>query len=138
MDYTQYLNCKILCGGTLLQPWPNFRGNYVIPSPQLKCFSPKPGEDQTGLRRKLKCFFPEIKWRSKKKAKVFTAIWNYIRPEFVGFIRAGRLLIVSSSSAEISMGGRLNLDGGTLNLDGGTLNLDGGTRLPASPLQFKY
>ena len=53
-----------------------------------------------------------------------------IRPEFVGFIRAGWLLIVSSSSAQISMGGRLNLDGGTLNLDGGTLTLDGGTRPP--------
>ena len=105
----QYLNCKILHGGTLLQPWPNFSGNYVIPSPQLN-------EDQN-------------------KKKVFTAIWDYIRPEFVGFIRAGWLLIVSSSSAQISMGGRLNLDGGTLNLDegtqtlnGGTLNLDGGTR----------
>ena len=54
----QYLNCKLLHGGTLLQPWPNFSGNYVIPSPQLKdqkkkvyaknwcVFSPKSGEDQ--------------------------------------------------------------------------------------------
>ena len=66
----------------------------------------------------------------KTKKKVFTAIWNYIRPEFVGFIRAGWLLVVSSSSAQISMGGRLNLDGGTLNIDGETLTLDGGTRPP--------
>ena len=36
--YNQYLNCKILHGGTLLQPWPNaigmlkhFSGNYVFP-----------------------------------------------------------------------------------------------------------
>ena len=65
-------------------------------------------------------------------------MWDYIRPEFVGFTRAGWLLIASSSSAQISMGGRLNLDGGTLNLDGGTLTLDGGTRPPASTLQFKY
>ena len=64
------------------------------------------------------------------KKKVFTTIWDYIRPEFVGFIRAGWLLIVSSSSAQISIGGRLNLDGGTPNLDGGTLTLDGGTRPP--------
>ena len=49
----------------------------------------------------------------RPKKKVFTAIWDYIRPEFVGFIRAGWLLIVSSSSAQISMGGRLNLDGET-------------------------
>ena len=47
-------------------------------------------------------------------------MWDYIRPEFVGFIRASWLLIVSSSSAQISMGGRLNLDGRTLTLDEGT------------------
>ena len=74
----------------------------------------------------MKCFYPEIGWRPKKK--IFIAIWDYIRPEFVGFIRAGWLLIVSLSSAQISKGGRLNLNGGTLNLDGGTLNLDGETR----------
>ena len=85
---------------------------------------------------KLEMFFPRNQVKTKKK--VFTAIWDYIRPKFVGFIRAGWLLIVSSSSAQISMGGRLNLDGGTLNLDGGTLTLDGGTRPPALPLQFKY
>ena len=41
-DYNQYLNCKILRGGTLLQPWPNafgmrkyFSEDYVIPSPKL-------------------------------------------------------------------------------------------------------
>ena len=68
-----------------------------------------------GLRQKLKGFFPEIRWRPKqkqKKEKVFTAIWDYIGPEIVGFIRAGWLLIVSSSSTQISMGGRLDLDGG--------------------------
>ena len=63
----------------------------------------------------------------KTKKKVFTAIWDYIRPEFVRFIRAAWLLIVLSFSAQISMSGRLNLDGGTLNLDEGTLNLDEGT-----------
>ena len=99
--------------GTFLQPWPNFGRNYVIPSPQLKCFSLKSGEDQ------------------KEKKKVFTTIWDYIRQEFVGFIHAGWLLIVSSPYVQISMGGRLNLDGGTLTLDGGTCS-------PTSPLQFKY
>ena len=66
----------------------------------------------------------------KTKKKVFTAVWDYIRPEFVTFIRSGWLLIVSSSSVQISIGGRLNLDGGTLNIDGGTLTLDGGKRSP--------
>ena len=71
-----------------------------------------------------------LKSSEDQNKKVFTAIWDYIPPEFVGFICAGWLLTVSSSSAQISMGGRLNLDGGTLNLDGGTLTLDGGTRPP--------
>ena len=38
----QYLNCKILYGGTLLQPWSNafdiqkyFSEDYAIPSPKL-------------------------------------------------------------------------------------------------------
>ena len=38
----QYLNCKILHGGTILQPWRNafgmrkyFSEDYVIPSPKL-------------------------------------------------------------------------------------------------------
>ena len=80
---------------------------------------------------KIEVFFPQNQVNTKKKRKkVFTAIWDYLLPEFVGFIRAGWLLIVSSSSAKISMGGPLNLDGGTPNLDGGTLTLDGGTRPP--------
>ena len=49
---------------------------------------------------------------SEDQKKVFNAFRDYIRPEFVPFIRAGCLLIVSSSSGQISMGGRLNLDGG--------------------------
>ena len=68
LNYKQYLNCKILHEGTLLQPWPNafglrkyFSENNVIPSPKLN-------EDQKkGLRRKLKCFFFEIRWRPKKE-----------------------------------------------------------------------
>ena len=56
----------------------------------------------------------------------------------LGFIRAGWFFFVWTSSAQISMGRRLNLDGRTLNLDGGTLTLDGGTRPLAFPLQFRY
>ena len=69
----------------------------------------------------------------KTKKKVFNAIWDYFRPEFVEFIRAGWLLLVSSSSVQTSMGERLNFDGETLNLDEGTLTLNGGTLSPASP-----
>ena len=90
----------------------------------------KTKEKKKGLRRKLKCFSRNQVTTQKK---VFIAIWDYIRSEFVGFIRAGWLLIVSSSIAQISMGGRLNLDGGILNVDGGMLTLDGGTRPAAFP-----
>ena len=125
IGYSQYLNCNILHGGTLLLPWPNafgmrkyFSRNYVIPFPKLN-------EDQK------KAFVENwrIRWRPKKK-KVFTAIWDYIWPEFVGFIRAGWLFFVWSSSAQISMGK-------TRNLDGGTLTLDRGTSLPASPYNLR-
>ena len=45
--------------------------------------------------------------RMKTKKRVFTAIWDYIRPDFVEFIRADRQFFVWSSSAEISMGERI-------------------------------
>ena len=118
----QYLNCKILHGGTLLKPWPSFSGDYVIPSPQLN------ENQKKGLRRKLKCFFLEIKWRPQKQ--VFASVWDYIRPEFLEFIRVGWPFFVWLSSVQISLGGRLNLNRGTPNLDGGTLTLDEGTRPP--------
>ena len=36
--------------------------------------------------KKLKSFCPEIKRRpNKNQKKIFTAIWDYIRPEFVEF-----------------------------------------------------
>ena len=63
----------------LLKPWPDalgmrkyFSEDYIIPSPKLN-------EDQKkGLRRrKLKCFFAEIRWRpKKKKKKVFADSWS--------------------------------------------------------------
>ena len=40
------------------------------------------------------------------KKKIFTAIWDYIPPEFVGFIRADKPFFVWSSSIQISMRGR--------------------------------
>ena len=62
--YKQYLNCRILHGGTLLQPWPNafgmrkyFSQGYVIPSPKLN-------EHQ---KKRSSCFSAKIRWRPKKK-----------------------------------------------------------------------
>ena len=67
-------------------------------------FFPKLGEDQKkGLRLQLKCFSP--------RNQFFPAIWYYVRPEFVGFLHAGWLFFVWSSSAQILTVGHLNLDG---------------------------
>ena len=66
--------------------------------------------------------------KKKQNRKMSTALWNYIRPEFEGFIRAYRhffCLIIQ----------RRNFVRSKLNLDGGTLNINRGTRPPASPLQ---
>ena len=52
-------------GGTLLQPSPNFTGDYAIPSPQLNADQKK--KEKKGLRRRLKCVFPEIIVKTKKK-----------------------------------------------------------------------
>ena len=48
-------------------------------------------------------FFPPHRMKTKKR---LTAIWHYIRPELVGFIRANVHFFVWSSSVEISIGGR--------------------------------
>ena len=131
----QYLNCKILHGGTLLQPWPNFSGNYVIPSPQLKGFFPETRwRQKKGLCRKLKYFFPEIKRKPKKKEKRKRLHRN------LGLYSAGICRIYSCCLAlDRSIIRRSSLDGwtskfqwGTLNLDGETLTLNGG-RIPPRP-----
>ena len=114
MDYNQYLNCKILHGGTLLQPWPNAFGKRKYFSEGYVVFAPKLGEDQKKERSS-----PQI-WSVFHSKSIFPTISNYNRPEFVGFIHAGWLFFVWSSSAQISMGVHLNPDGGTLTQDGGT------------------
>ena len=49
-----------------------------------------------GLHQKLKSFCPrnQVKTKQKPKKKVFTAIWDYIRPKFVEIIRADRPFFV--------------------------------------------
>ena len=78
-----------------------FSGNYVFPSLKMS-------EDQKkGLHRKLKSFYPQNQVKTKKK--VFTAIWDYIRLEFVGFMQALFRLLNQRS----------NLEGRTLTIHGG-------------------
>ena len=90
VQYNQYLNCQNLHGGrfcsldqTHSEYEKHLSGNYVI-------LYPKSSEDQNkkGLHRKLKRFCPRNQVKTKKK--VFSAIWDCIRPEFIGFIRANQ------------------------------------------------
>ena len=76
--WNQHLNRKFAALTTL--QW-----NLCNSVPAIEVFFPRNQEktNKKGLCRKWKCFFPEIKWRPNKKKKVFTAIWDYIRPEFL-------------------------------------------------------
>ena len=80
---------------------------------------------------KIEVFFSRNQVKTNKK-KVFTAVWDYIWPElnYCKIYSCWLAIFGLISSEQISMGGRLNLDGGTLNLDEGTLTLDEGTRPP--------
>ena len=78
---------------------------------------------------------PSPKLNEHQKKKVFAENWSGFSSKFGKELK---VLFVWSSSAQISIGGHLNLDGEMLNLDRGTLTLNGGMRPPASPLQFKY
>ena len=100
-----------------------FRVNDVFPSPKLN-----EEQKQESLRRKLKSFFPKSGEDQKKRS--LPQLSTIFGRKFVGSFSPGRLFFLWSSSAQLSMGGRLKIDWGTLNLDGGTLTLDGGTRPP--------
>ena len=117
-SYIQYLNCKILHVGTLLQPWPNafemqkyFSGNYVFPSP-------KSSVDQKKERP-----LPKIKeFLSPKSSKE----QNKGLHRNLGLNSAGICGIYSCRQALL----RLINQRSNLNLDKGTLTLDGGKRPP--------
>ena len=132
--FGQYLNSKILHGGTLLQTWLNLSEDYVNPSTILnKDQKRKKSSQKTEVffRRKIG---EDQKKRSSPTVEVFFYLNHYSRGfwcdiplDFVGLFP----LIIQRSKLD---GGHLNLDGETLNLDEGTLNLDASPR----PLQFKY
>ena len=103
----------------------------IFPPHQLKISKKKRSSPE------LDSFFREIRWKPKRKRSSLQFATIFGR-KYAGSFSPGWLFFLCSSSAQLSMGGRLNFDGRTLTLDGGTLNLDGGTRLSASPLQFKY
>ena len=65
--------------------------------------SSKSSEDQKKSSPKIEQFF-SLKSSEDPKKKLFSAIWNYIQPEFVGFIDADMPFSVWSSSTQISMG----------------------------------
>ena len=109
---------------SLDQLYRKFNGNDEFSSPKLN----EDQKQEKGFRRKLKSFFPEIRCRPKKRSSPQVA--TIFGRKFVGSSGPGWLFFLWSSSAQLWMGGRLNLDGETLNLDGGTLTLDWGTRPP--------
>ena len=105
-------------------------------SPQIEVISPR-----SQAKTKQKSFSPEtevifpqnqVKTKKKRSSPQFATIFGR---KFVGSFSPSWLFFLWSSSAQLLMGGSLNLDGGTLNLDGGTLTIDGGD---ASLLQFEY
>ena len=114
--YNQYLCCKILHRGTLLQPWPNafgmqnyFSGNYVFPSPKSS------KDHKKGLHRKLKSFCPRIQVKTKKKKKKKKKHLH----RNLELNSAGICGIYSCLQALFCLiNQRSNLDEGTLNLDG--------------------
>ena len=69
--------------------------------------SPKSREEQKKMQKQKvfthnwRVFVPKS---SEDQKKVFTAFWDHIRPEFVGFICADRPFFVWLSRAQISMG----------------------------------
>ena len=108
---------------SLDQFYKKFSGNDAFPSPKLN-----KDQKKKGLRRQLKSFFPAIRGRPKERLSLqFATIFGR---KCAGSFSPGWLFFLCSSSDQLSMRGRINLDGRTL-------TLDGGTRPPASALQFK-
>ena len=111
---------------SLHQLYKKFSGNDVFPSLKLN----KDQKQEKGLRPEIEVIFPQNQEKRKKRSSPqFATIFG---GKLVGSFSPGWLFFLWSSSAQLSMGGRLNLDRGTLNLDGGTLTLDGGTRPPCN------
>ena len=123
--------------------WMKTRNKKKVFAGKWSDFFPKSGKDQKkGLRRKLKSFYPEIRWkpqkRSSREIEVFSPQFATIfGRKFAGSFSTGWLFFLWSSSAQLLMGERLTLDGRMLNLNGGMLTLDGGTRPPRPGFQLR-
>ena len=79
----------------------------------------------------IEVIFPRNQVKTKKKVFAADGDHQYIKQ----FFSPGWLSFLWSSSVQLSMGGRQNLDGGTLTFDGGTrppCNLSTGHAVPAS------
>ena len=76
--------------------------------------------------------------KTKKKKRFSPQFATIFGRKFVGSFSPGWLLLLWSSSAQLSMGGRLNLDGEMPKSRCGDANSRWGTRPPASALQIKY
>ena len=137
------VNCKILHGGMLLQPWPNafrmlkhFNGNYVPVIP-----SPKSSEGQKMVFTwNWRVFVPEIKWRPKEKKSSWQFGTTFSQNLWDLFVLTDPCLSDCPAlrsrwgDTKSRWRGVLNLDGGMLSLKRRMLTLNGG----ASPQQFKY
>ena len=98
---------------SLDQLYKKFSGNDVFPSPKLN-------EDQNKKKAspKIDVIFPRNQVKTKKRSSPqFATIFG---KKFAGSFSPGWLFFLWLSSAQLSIGGCLNLNGGTLNLDGRT------------------
>ena len=107
------------CG--LDQLYKKFSGNDVLRSPKLN----EDQKQEKGIRRKL-VIFPRNQMKIKKGLR--RKLRPFFGRKFVGSFSPGWLFFLWSSSAQLSMGGRLTLDGGTPNSRWGDV----------SPLPSKY
>ena len=115
--YNQYLNCKILHGGTLTQLWPNvfgmrmkFRGNYASSSTSVPEFNWRP--KKKGLHGELKGFCPLNREKIKKNLHrnlvlCLTEIWGLLVLTATFFVWSSWPLPLNGEIAEIPLGGTL-------------------------------
>ena len=120
----------------LHQLYKKFSGNEVFALPKLN----QDQKQEKGLRRKLKSFFPEIRWDQKKKrsSPQFATIFGR---NFVGSFSPEWMAIFPLVIQRLTLDGRTPKSRwGDAKSQRGTQTFNGGMCNPAnaSPLQFKY